>query len=1385
MSQRYPTRWIRSVNQQKTDRRARPRLEGLEDRIALTDGALDDSFGPEYGGYTRVSSQTTTTTNIFNSEVRGLVVQPSGKTVIAYQYPGQNEVRLTRFSTDGSIDTSFGTSGTVAVTIGTIATSTSGAKDELRALLVQPNDGKLIIAGNDAAPAAQGGNQFAVARLTVDGALDPTFDVDGRAVVFMGYGARLFAATLQSDGRIVAAGKAAALSTDTSNQDFAVMRLNINGSLDNTFGDPISPGSPFRTGMTRPYMDLYAYGYDEARSVVVMPETQSILLFGYAKKSNVGLGYTAAFARLNPDGSWDTTYGDGGWKYDWNDALAFSGGRDVDSRIPLVVQPVSGRVLLAGTVDEAFPLRGTRGAVFRFLDQGDLDSTFGVNGVARFDVPTNVTPHNVTLNDLTVQRDDSIFVGGSVVVKKDWITNNDSDYFVARLKPTGQLDATFDGDGTSIIPFDWEQAQTNAKQTDYGQMVALQPSDGRVLIAGVFRGPTHWEYGVSRLLATLPPKITTNTTLTASKTTISVGDTVNFSVTVSPASAKGTVELYDGFQFLDFRTLVNGAASFSYSGFGIGSHGVTARFLETATHDGGVSATSTITVLALPSSLNLSLSTTSSAWGTPVTLTALTTPAQATGVVQFFAEGGLLDSVPLNAGRATLSVNQLGVGTSSITARYQGDARYAPADSPARALTINRAASSTNLALSTTSAEFGRLVTFTATITPTKAPGVVVFRDGATVLGQENLINGSASWSSSSLGLGSHSITAEYLGDPNVFGSTSLTAALDIVPATTTLALAAPAQVGYNGTIRLTATATSAAGVVVGKARFEEGGVSLGEADLVNGIATLDLPGQRLAPGAHVVRAVFDGGGGFKASASSTQNITVQQPITTTAQLTSTVGPVVVGLGSTIEFTARIQATSGSPTGVVEFRDGANLLQSIPLQNGVAKFVSSNLSVGAHAIVAKYLGDAFTVPVISAPFLFEIVLPVDTTTSLSVDLAAASAGETVRLTAVVAGSQAPSAGMVAFYDGVRLLGRVNVSNGSANLDVSSLSVGAHSLIAVYEGIERFRTSQSAAVALSVTPAAATVVLSASSTSLTWGVFGPEVTLTATASSLAGAPTGTISFFRGGQLLGTAALVGGEARLTTSGLVLGDNTLTARYEGDASHQASDAAALVVAVRGETTLSLQAPSTVVVGRPIQLSAQVLSASGSPTGVVEFFNGAQSLGTVAVVNGQAVLNVPSLPMGNQSLSARFAPSSSHLVAQSSVVGLTVEDVPGSAIGSINVVRRGTTVLRLELRLNGPLNLASAGRTANYRLTFAGRDRRFGTRDDQVVALASARYTPTSGLVTLTPRGRLNLQSTLRLTALNLTDDRGRPLDGDRDGKPGGSFAAQITRTGWSFGA
>jgi uncharacterized delta-60 repeat protein len=187
-----------------------------------TDGTLDVTFGA--GGRVTVRLEEAIAPGF--QEAHSLAFQQDGKIVIAAVHEvggiATNGFFVARFNTDGSLDHTFGTLGFV----GTKFLAGTEVADA-RAVTVQP-DGRILVAGTS----GDGGitSNFAVARFTTDGNLDPTFGTAGKALTSFFQGAdRAFAIALQSTGKIVVAGTANGVA-------FGLVRYNPDGSLDNSFG---------------------------------------------------------------------------------------------------------------------------------------------------------------------------------------------------------------------------------------------------------------------------------------------------------------------------------------------------------------------------------------------------------------------------------------------------------------------------------------------------------------------------------------------------------------------------------------------------------------------------------------------------------------------------------------------------------------------------------------------------------------------------------------------------------------------------------------------------------------------------------------------------------------------------------------------------------------------------------------------------------------------------------------------------------------------------------------------------------------------------------------------------------------------------------------------
>jgi Bacterial Ig-like domain (group 3)/FG-GAP-like repeat len=171
---------------------------------------------------------------------------------------------------------------------------------------------------------------------------------------------------------------------------------------------------------------------------------------------------------------------------------------------------------------------------------------------------------------------------------------------------------------------------------------------------------------------------------------------------------------------------------------------------------------------------------------------------------------------------------------------------------------------------------------------------------------------------------------------------------------------------------------------------------------------------------------------------------------------------------------------------------------------------------------------------------------VQTTTELISSLNPSLYGQAVTLTASVTsiGKSIPT-GTVTFWNGSSRVGIATLSGGVAALVKTNLPAGSLSVTATYSGDANSAKSASASLLQVVKKASTTTAVSSS---LNPSNEGQSVTFTATVTSPTTRATGTVTFARGGQALGTITLSGGRAKFTTSTLPHGSNGVTAAYNG---------------------------------------------------------------------------------------------------------------------------------------------------------------------------------------------------------------------------------------------
>src|SRR5262249_46450309 len=241
--------------------------------------------------------------------------------------------------------------------------------------------------------------------------------------------------------------------------------------------------------------------------------------------------------------------------------------------------------------------------------------------------------------------------------------------------------------------------------------------------------------------------------------------------------------------------------------------------------------------------------------------------------------------------QGNLTVSTLAVGSHSLTAVYNGDSSFAVSTSTPVTETVNKAQTNTALSSSSSSTVWRHSITFTAFVsgvppgagTPT---GTVTFLDGSTVLGTATLkvVNGAdeAIFTTSSLAVGSHSITAVYSGDIDFLMSTSKAISEKVAKAKTTTTLSSsanPSSVGQPVTFTaIVGVMAPGAGTPTGTVTFKDGSTVLGTATLqvVNGVVQATFTTSGLTKGKHTITAVCSGDADFLSSTSASLTQTVQ-----------------------------------------------------------------------------------------------------------------------------------------------------------------------------------------------------------------------------------------------------------------------------------------------------------------------------------------------------------------------------------------------------------------------------------------------------------------------------------------------------------------------------
>jgi uncharacterized delta-60 repeat protein len=381
------------------------------------DGSLDSGFGS--GGKTTVIYP-----GYANNSAAVVALDASGRVVLAGTLYSSQGMAVTRLNTDGSLDASWGNGGRVTTAI------PGPSNDSATNMTVTQPDGKIVVVGTSYAQnniAGVPGFRLAVTRYNPDGSLDSTFGQGGVALFAANYGVFFLspsAVTLDGSGRIVIAGT-------SPSSTMAVVRLNADGSLDTSLagsGEAFVPR--FSTGPN--------FYEEDSVSGVAIDTSGHIVLAGSA--SGYGGGARFAVARLNADGSLDSSFGSGG-----QTTVGYSTSSYEYDFAAGVVLDTSGHIVVAGTsLDYANYSAGQHVAVTRLNANGSLDGSFGSGGKTTISFNGGFGFDNVA----GVGLDPS----GRIVVAGNTLSIFGTTFAVARLNAAdGSLDQSFGTGGVSTV----------------------------------------------------------------------------------------------------------------------------------------------------------------------------------------------------------------------------------------------------------------------------------------------------------------------------------------------------------------------------------------------------------------------------------------------------------------------------------------------------------------------------------------------------------------------------------------------------------------------------------------------------------------------------------------------------------------------------------------------------------------------------------------------------------------------------------------------------------------------------------------------------------------------------------------------------------------------
>nr|WP_321227864.1 T9SS type A sorting domain-containing protein [uncultured Psychroserpens sp.] len=315
------------------------------------------------------------------------------------------------YGQNGTLDTSFGTNGMITTPI-----SNSDDNNFFKALL-ETDDGKILAGGT-------AGYEFAtLLSYNQDGSLNTAFGTNGKLILnFNGSREHIKDMIKQPDGKIL-------ITSETKNEDddydFIVARINQDGTYDTSFGN---------NGVA-----TIIFGNDDERpsSLALQPDGK-IIVAGYTDGNII---YKMAIARLLPNGTLDNTFSDDG-----KQTLIINNRSEYFNDVDITFD---GKIIASGGTVLASGSSQGRMAIVRYLNNGELDTTFGNNGT----VVLNILSGSCISHSLMSLPDGKSLISGYAVGNDIDGTPYVFSFATVRLDINGNLDPTFGNNGKAITVF--------------------------------------------------------------------------------------------------------------------------------------------------------------------------------------------------------------------------------------------------------------------------------------------------------------------------------------------------------------------------------------------------------------------------------------------------------------------------------------------------------------------------------------------------------------------------------------------------------------------------------------------------------------------------------------------------------------------------------------------------------------------------------------------------------------------------------------------------------------------------------------------------------------------------------------------------------------------